>query len=306
MSNSNELSNISNSEMSCHDHLIPSDSQTLNLTVPNLSHPAAPSPSLSFAESFSTAFTSSSADETQDTIMLASPSLVPPQSLRKSISVDSFAHYGRDGSRLARDHGAQSPESPRAFHFTPVLGPPPPEKSPWTGRHRGESLSAVHKETQPAVPLDSDIDRYDPQNLVNVDRFRRSSLKTPESPKALIRGGDLPLPSRAPNLILTSSLSSMTNTSAASSSWDSKDTPTSASSAQAPPKRTSHYTMAPSGRQRSGSLGVHIGGSSRKTTTYSHIPPIVRIFSIFSNTALTLNVANPHRWQGYRPACHWD
>ncbi|PPQ64266.1 hypothetical protein CVT24_008404 [Panaeolus cyanescens] len=274
MSNSNDSFNKSQSEISSLNDFV-SSSQTVNLTVPDSSAIFLQSPAPSFAESFSTAFSSSSADENQLSIPLASPALAPPQSLRKSISVDSFAQYGRDGAHSSRSHVTQPPESPREFHVSPLPGPlSHPEKPVWTGRNRGESLSFVHKEASSGVPLDSDIDRYDPQNANTMDRFRRSSLKAPESPKALIRGGDLPLPSRAPNLTLTSSLSSLRSTSTASSSRESRDGSIYTSSSQNPSKRTSNYSAAPSGRQRSGSLGVHMGGSSRKTATTSYIPPI--------------------------------
>ncbi|KAF9526442.1 ras guanine nucleotide exchange factor domain-containing protein [Crepidotus variabilis] len=144
------------------------------------------SPAPSFAESFATARTSPDDDEDADFVSLTrlgppSSTLAPPQSLRKSISVDSFAQY--NSSRQL-----DSPRTPVEQHLS---------RQPWISRHRGESLSSVDHPV--ARPMDADGDRYDPLSAAATERYRRASLKVHEPPKSSIRAGDLPLPSRSHN-----------------------------------------------------------------------------------------------------------
>ena len=121
-------------------------------------------------------------------------SLTVPHSLRKSVSVDSFAKLTHESSPSGRGYtvsnrnasqnlvyGRPSPDSPSR-----------PEKYPFSTRHRGDSLVIVHFRQDPSTS-ESDIDRYDP---LTTERFRHLSLKNQEMQKPLVRGGELPLPSR--------------------------------------------------------------------------------------------------------------
>ena len=146
------------------------------------------SPTPSFAESFSTAL-SSPADDSEGIARFCLSTYTSPHSLRKSTSVDSFAQL-RDNSR---SHPTETPApKENASHPQPV----PSTRQLHRGRHRGESLGSAESRRDPATPADSDVDRYDPLNAAGSDRFRRISL---HSSKASIKGGDLPLPSRARN-----------------------------------------------------------------------------------------------------------
>ncbi|CAA7265781.1 unnamed protein product [Cyclocybe aegerita] len=223
------------------------------------------SPAPSFAESFNTAFTSQ-VEDSDDTTRLVHYSLAPPQNLRKSISVDSFAQYGRDGSRSIRGYPNSPSEQPQApLHATQAESQVRPDRQPWVGRNRGESLSSVHRDHGPS-PLDSDVDRYDPLNLPALERFRRASLKNQDTSKPSIRGGDLPLPARSHNLSVTPSLATNSTTSSPTIS-------NSPSTSAFPPsaRRITGYSAANPGRTRSGSLGYNPPNSSKRMVINPHV-----------------------------------
>lgn len=211
------------------------------------------SPSLSLAESFSTAYTSAtSPDDNPESTRLLSSSLAPPYSLRKSISVDSFAQYTRDA------------RAPLAENQLPAYGTSAgTEREPisWSSRSRGQSLSSIQPDHPPSFPLDSDVDRYEPLSVSPTERFRRQSLKSPESPMSPLRGGDLTLPSRTSSTITPNP-------------YERGDFPSvaSASSLQSSSKRANAYQhqLPPAGRLRSGSLGYNM--PSTKTIMNPHIP----------------------------------
>ena len=223
------------------------------------------SPASSSAKSFTTACTST---EGQNCVNTLHPplSLPPPQNLRKSISVDSFAKFNREFSRPGRSYTvsdqnasqnlvcALSPESSR------------PGKHGLSVRHRGESMSTVDIDQD--SPLESDTDRYDPLTVTSTERFRHLSLKNLEMQKPLVRGGELPLPSRAQQKTSLSPLNTnnITNLSTVRPSLASH--PSFDSS-----KRVNSYTSLNSSRSRSGSLGIYVANSlTRIATTVSEYP----------------------------------
>lgn len=223
-------------------------------------------------ESFSTALTSSHIDSpTGSDSPPPSPSRLSssalPQNLRKSISVDSFVH-GRDGpqsgSRPRTTRTYTSPnglDSPAVFPLTatastsriPEQPPVPPPQ-----RLRGHSLSAkaatllVRRERSDDSVGDSDLERSDRLHS-SADSSRRASLKRKE-PRPVIRGGELPLPSRVHAL---SSASSASVPTASSKNGQDGGHPMQKTSSAQPLKRPVNISLGtlPS-RPRSGSLGV--------------------------------------------------
>ncbi|KAF9069038.1 ras guanine nucleotide exchange factor domain-containing protein [Rhodocollybia butyracea] len=204
------------------------------------------SPTASFVskESYATAVSSPSSD-LEETIKPTSPTLVSPQSLRKSISVDSFVHYGRDAlspvvTRPNRGHTGSALEPPtglvglrRDLNHVNQLG-----------RSRGDSVSSVKS----SLAGDSDPDAFSN----TTDRFKNSPLKA-QDPARSFAGGELPLPSRTPALSTTSSMSSIMSN---SSTQEAAPPLRSASSLPARP-------LVSAGRTRSGSLGVYSQNTRR-------------------------------------------
>jgi len=179
-----------------------------------------------------------------------------PQSLRKSVSVDSFPKFSRESSRPSRGYTVSDKSSSQHL----VYEPPPDsssgsEKYNVSARHRGESLSTVYVEQNPS-PSESDIDRYDLLTRSSTERFRHSSLKNQEMQKPHVRGGELPLPSRTQqNTNLTSlNINNMTN-------FPTARPPLTSHSSFDSSKRGSSYTTLNSSRSRSGSLGIYVANS---------------------------------------------
>ena len=188
-------------------------------------------------------------------------SLVLPQSLRKSVSVDSFAKYGHESSRSGRGQSGSDQNALQNLIYGPSLDSPSrPEKYSFLARHRGESLNTVYLERD-SSPSGSDIDRYDPLTISSTERFRHSSLKNQEMHKPLIRGGELPLPSRIQQNASLSPLNinNMTNFRPPLTSHLSFDSS----------KRGNSYITLNSSRSRSGSLGVYVANSSMRKATNS-------------------------------------
>ena len=230
-------------------------SSTLSVTNENHSATLLHSPASSSVKSFTTACTSA---EGQKSVNTRYPplSLPSPQSLRKSLSVDSFPNVGRESSRSGRGYTVSDQNIPQ--NLVHSLSPDSPSrqgKHSFSVRHRGESLSTVYVD-QDSSPSESDIDRYDPLTISSTERFRHLSLKNQEMHKPLVRGGELPLPSRAQQNISISPLntSNMSNFStvrpplASHSSFDSS-------------KRGNSYSSFNSSRSRSGSLGIYVANS---------------------------------------------
>ena len=201
-----------------------------------------------------------------------SSSVLTPPALRKSVSVDSFPHYSRE-LRVVR---GQAPATSRNFPSQSRL-----DKHILAGRLRGESLSSPYTSNR---PVDTDRDRYDPP----TSDGRRSITKAYDV-RSLIRGGDLPLPSRSHNHSTVLSTSSTAPTSPPSSR-----TPSQKRAATRPDSGGGN-------RRRSGSAGYAVPLSSKKIAINTQIPPIpVRHFhvSIFSIISYSLLVH-----QGHRPRC---
>ena len=251
-------------------------STTSSSTAPTMteSHPTTllHSPASSSVKSFTTAYTST---EGQNHVnILHSPlSLAPPQNLRKSTSVDSFAKFSREGSRPGRSYTVSDKNASQNLVY--ALSPESasrPGKHGLSVRHREESMSTVYIDQD--SPSESDTDRYDPLNISSTERFRHLSLKNLEMQKPLVRGGELPLPSRAQQNTSLSQLNvnNMTNLStvrpplASHSSFDSS-------------KRVNSYTSLNSSRSRSGSLGIYVANSlTRLATTVSEYLPRYLMF----------------------------
>jgi hypothetical protein len=201
------------------------------------------SPALSFAESFSTAY--SQFDSNLPSTPPVSPPYAPLQSLRKSLSVDSFAQYHRD---------KQPTLAPRSVRGNSTLGSRA-FATPTELKREREFHLPVNEESS----VDSDVDRSDPLSRP-IERFRQSSLK--DQPRPLVRGGELPLPSRTPVLTSTPSMSSIASTSTNSSTLE--DWPRQQSqSLQFFPGRGETFLPPLSGRMRSGSLGVYPSAGKR-------------------------------------------
>lgn len=223
------------------------------------------SPTPSFAESFSTAFTSPD-DEVEEATRLGLSSLAPPQSLRKSVSVDSFNPHG---SRT------QLNSSPEPFHSNvhntvPVTQRRSDDAQVWPGRHN-ESLNALRRDHESSSPPDSDIDRYDPISLPAIERFRHPSLKSQDPSKAPLRPGpgDLSLPSRTQS-------SSAVASSSSHGPREREYLPSIPSpSFQASSRRGSVFPSPTVGRVRSGSLGYNPPTSSKRTIINPYISPSV-------------------------------
>ncbi|KAF8168080.1 ras guanine nucleotide exchange factor domain-containing protein [Crassisporium funariophilum] len=225
------------------------------------------SPALSFAESFSTAYTSPGDDGGDSARFIGPSSLAPPQNLRKSISVDSFAQYGRDSSRAVRGYTNTSPDPYSSFNEAPSVTDEPV----WSGRHRGESLSSI-KADNATSSLDSDVDRYDPLDMPPTERFRHLSLKNQDLPKTFVRGGDLPLPPRVQNNSLTPSVNSVATASTTSGSRETLRSIPSTSSLQHSSRRGNSYAVANSGRSRSGSLGMNVTNTFKRAVNSPQAP----------------------------------
>ncbi|KAJ3824976.1 ras guanine nucleotide exchange factor domain-containing protein [Lentinula raphanica] len=214
-----------------------------------------PSPAGSFVskESYSTAISSPTQTDLENfptTQPIPNPnpsSLVSAQNLRKSISADSFVHYGRETlspvvTRPNRGHTGSALEPPTGLvglrrGLNHINQP---------GRSRGDSISSVKS----SLAEDSDADRSDIFNS-STERYRQV-LKPQDQARTFVSGDELPLPSRTPTLSTTSSMSSIMSTTTSSSTQEAASSLRSASSMQAPPR-----PMVTTGRARSGSLGIY-------------------------------------------------
>ena len=224
------------------------------------------SPSLSVADSFSTAYTSAiPPDGLEETNHLGSSSLVLPQSLRKSVSVDSFAQYTGDECSSGSGDPSAGP-SRNLVYGIPFEAQAESSLPAWSSRLRGQSLSSIQRDYEPPFRPDFDVDRYDPLSLSRVERFRRQSLKSPEVPIPSVRAGDLTLPARtttmnAPSLREHGDLPSVSST----------------SSLQSTSRRSNPFVPHPAGRLRSGSLGYM---PAKRTVVNPHIPLAVSLHSV--------------------------
>ncbi|KAF5390357.1 hypothetical protein D9757_002906 [Collybiopsis confluens] len=211
------------------------------------SSPPSPAGSFMSKDSYATPFSFPGIDN----IPVAKPAPLPPsplpsQSLRKSISVDSFVHYGRDTlspvvTRPNRGHTGSALEPPSGLvglrrdlnHVNQ------------SARSRGDSIGSVKS----FLAEDLDADRSGNYNS-SSDRYKHASLKSPDPVRSFVADGELPLPSRTPTLSTTSSMSSIMSSSTSSSTQEAASDLRSASLQQVP-------LALSSGRTRSGSVGVY-------------------------------------------------
>ncbi|KAJ6610889.1 ras guanine nucleotide exchange factor domain-containing protein [Mycena sp. CBHHK59/15] len=172
-------------------------------------------------------------------------------SVRKSLSVDSFAHYARDSApRPNRGHTASALEAPRNLIFD---RPSRREHGQmYDGRKRGTSVSSSLRDD-----ADSDVERSD----AFPERYSAANGLDNLKP---IRGGDLPLPPRTTTLSATSSMSSIMSVSTTSSTED--------GAVRIQPARGSMAaTTARTGRTRSGSLGVYASHPPKRMLINTHV-----------------------------------
>ncbi|EAU93003.2 hypothetical protein CC1G_06723 [Coprinopsis cinerea okayama7 len=217
-------------------------------------------------DNFSTPPTSTLNDKDNHPSRLLSP---PTNLLRKSISVDSFVAASHNPSRPSKHPPEPEPSRSRGYSAAPQ--PKVDRNYPWSGRNRGASVSSVREDDDSPSFLDSDVERFDPH--VPIDRFRHASLKGQEAQRPVIRGGELPLPSRTQGLSAASSMSSVLTASSSSSPRDPQSLPRTLSSLQPSmrphqPTKKEHF-----GRARSGSLGVYTPAvhESRRMTINTHV-----------------------------------
>ncbi|KAF8626529.1 hypothetical protein AX15_004834 [Amanita polypyramis BW_CC] len=202
-------------------------------------------------------------------------SLGPTPSLRKSVSVDSFAQHGHESSVLSGPHPDRgstvaSLEPPRNIMHGVLSGlGGEHEERPQTIYNSGLNGNSSKGGNEPTLH-DSDVERSDSLGSA-VERYRHTSLKPQDHTKPLLRGGELPLPSRTPTLSTASSLSSVASDFTTNSSTL-EDVPRSLSSTslQLPRRGTLPSVTAPS-RTRSGSLGMYGSNSVKRPTTSSYV-----------------------------------
>ena len=220
-------------------------------------------------ESYSTAQDSTDA---QSRMPIRSPT--PSPSLRKSISVDSFAQYNQkspvlSGPRPNRGHTGSALEPPRniVYGVSSSLQKEREEQIQAT-RNQGVNDNST-KDGKGSSLHDSDVERSDTLGSP-VERYRHTSPKPQDHAKPVLRGGELPLPSRTPTLSTTSSLSSVvSDLTTNSSTLDDALRSLSSTSLQLP--RQGSMPVAAPGRARSGSLGVYSPRSLKRPTTSSYI-----------------------------------
>jgi hypothetical protein len=201
-------------------------------------------------------------------------SLSPSHSLRKSFSVDSFVHYGRDNRSTINPHSDRvfatsgvSPPQCLVFNAASRINL---ENEPFSSssRFRGEAVASTSEKGSMCFIGDSDVERSDPLNRLS-DWDRRGSSKVQNKNRSAVKAGDLPLPSRTP----TFSMTSMSTT--GSVSIDHLPRLNGVASMQTTARRgTNPSSGITSGRSRSGSLGVYVNQSSKPSLLNSQVPMV--------------------------------
>ncbi|KAJ2920332.1 hypothetical protein MD484_g209, partial [Candolleomyces efflorescens] len=143
------------------------------------------SPVPSFADSFSTAYTSPVKEEDPD---FHQRLLAPPSNhhLRKSISVDSFVNSNLNGARTTRANSTADLDSPQNRAYVHSTAPSTSQGRIWSGRSRGASVSSVQDGYESSSLLDSDVERFDPVKAP-AERYRHVSLKAQEGRRPSLR-----------------------------------------------------------------------------------------------------------------------
>ncbi|KAF7347815.1 Ras guanyl-nucleotide exchange factor [Mycena venus] len=190
-------------------------------------------------------------------LMSPDPDGLRAQSVRKSVSVDSFAPLARDAApRPNRGHTHSALEAPRNLIFDRSSSTR--ERVPMydNGRKRGDSVSSSLRDEYDA---DSDVERSHsfPERYAGMDNVKP------------IRGGELPLPPRTTTLSTTSSMSSIMTASSTSSTEDGIHNRQMRASSipSAVPATASSRT----GRTRSGSLGVYASHPAKRILINTHV-----------------------------------
>ncbi|KAJ6519841.1 ras guanine nucleotide exchange factor domain-containing protein [Mycena sanguinolenta] len=181
------------------------------------------------------------------------PDGLKAQSVRKSVSVDSFAPLARDAApRPNRGHTASALEAPRNLIFD--RSSTREQVQMYNGRKRGASVSSSLRDEE---DNDSDVERSEsfPERYSGMDNVKP------------IRGGDLPLPPRATTLSTTSSMSSIMTASSTSSTEDGIHTRAMRASIPSVTTASSSRT----GRTRSGSLGVYASHPAKRVLINTHV-----------------------------------
>jgi hypothetical protein len=189
------------------------------------------STSLASQNSFTTALSSSPMNQSRTASPMYHPSLAPPQSLRHSISVDSFVRkeVPKINTRTKRTNTDLAMPVPVRHSLSPDYEPRAVKRS------RRVSFST---DDDPSVTGDSDLELWPSSR-------RRPSLKAKEQQQPFIRPGELKLPPRMPIL-----------STAPSSAREGYRRPHATTSMQFIPGRINPALPNMSGRARSGSLGV--------------------------------------------------
>ena len=224
-------------------------------TSNSISSNALQSPTPSFA-------TANASPSQLDSPTHLTPVLVsPPQSLRKSLSADSLVSYGLNRtSAPSAQSRALGPNSVSTSSYDP-------SQRQWVGRRCGESAACERDGYQPSSLVDSDAERYEPSSPL-LERYRRASLKGQGSQRPVIRGGELPLPSRSqtPSHFLNRGVTAPSN----SSPHENRPPLQSVTSLQSLRQAVDPPTL-DSGRTRSGSLGVYSSSPASRMVINTHL-----------------------------------
>jgi hypothetical protein len=210
--------------------------------------------------SFATANTSPSQ---MDSPTHLTPVLVsPPQALRKSLSADSLVSYG-----LSRTSGLPSNQSRVFGPISVSTSTYDPSQRQWVGRLCGESAASDRDGYQPSSLVDSDAERYEPSSPL-LERYRHASLKGQGSQRLVIRGGELPLPSRSqtPSHLLNGGVTAPSSL----SPCENRPPLQSVTSLQSL-RQAADSPMLDAGRTRSGSLGVYTSSPASRMVINTHL-----------------------------------
>lgn len=220
----------------------------------------------SHSESFTTALSSTPAPA-ESPSRPSSPvhhlSLALPQTLRKSISVDSFVRRNmpkigtrpkRTNTDLALQVPVFQPSGTRDYEHRALQQ---------ATRNRGVSFS-TQGDYEPSIGEDSDLEPWPSSR-------RRASLKGKDQQHLSIRPGELKLPPRMLTLSSASSISSL-STAPSSPREDYRRVHATTSMQSIPGRMTSPFLGSISGRARSGSLGVKVDSRGNSIFINTQIP----------------------------------
>lgn len=188
--------------------------------------------------------------------------LLPPSTLRKSVSVDSFVKH--DVYPTSASCPSTSTSRPPAASVSSVQRGEREVAIPYISlRSHGESLS----DTKQLYDYpESDVERSDAL-IYPPDRHRYPSARPVDHIKPSIRGGELPLPARVQPPIVASGSQIMLED-------------TSVNGTGILQHGTTASFPAPPNRSRSGSLGTHSVASARWATTNGPSPYVSNVYML--------------------------